>query len=361
MLLHPHGGKQPWLLLNLHGHGQIMRRCHRAFSSPPHNSTVVSPPNRSNDDMDDENRNSNKDDDNDDDENQEVMDDWTLSSDSLTEIAMDDQKKEEDERSVLSAATRAAAEAVRPRNAALGEMIKDGIHDLNQSAFKIQGESKTKRSLFVKEQDPELFVQQETQKAFLLKVAQTALTDVSRTKGMLMCGGETIVILDAKTHKGDSGKQRVAVLYWSLPVSILISKEYSKYDKQYLEYRMHKHITQQGGLRALQQRMTALFSHVYGYPPSVRLEPAPDELIIEMIESVTQNIRLTEDDDDDDDDDDFKHNNNSNDINTATGMWDDEKEGDKMVSPLLKMERLYQETFGVLEDVDSKKDKRKHR
>ncbi|KAL7578737.1 hypothetical protein ACA910_015970 [Epithemia clementina (nom. ined.)] len=167
-----------------------------------------------------------------------------------------------------------------PRNKALADVIRQGLDGLNHAASKIQSASGTKRSLFVVQQDHKFAVQRQVKQSFLFKAAQESLQVVARDKGALTMDGEPIMILDVQVKKGNS---KHAVVYWCLPLHVLVSQDYSKLDKQYFEFRMHQHITKKGGQRALQLQMHSMMSQVYGFPPSIRMEPATDDQIIEVL------------------------------------------------------------------------------
>ena len=199
----------------------------------------------------------------------------------LDELAVDEEL-EEDDADKTNMGEEEKDESCN-RNMAIVEVIRKGLENLNNTASRIQSESQTKRSLFVVEEDPILAARKESNKNFLLQIAQSSLAELSLGKGILSMGGEPMQIVEAKMRGN-----KEAILYWCLPMQILMSETYSKLDKQYFEFRLHKHLTEEGGERALQMKMHQTLHRVYGFPPTVKLEPATNEQLAEIIQIATE-------------------------------------------------------------------------
>jgi hypothetical protein len=163
------------------------------------------------------------------------------------------------------------------KNKVLADIIRNNYQSLNQTALEIQSTPQTGKSLFRRdERGPS--PRQRSEEHLLLTTATTFLDSLDPDH-ILCVRGEPIVIL--KVEWKDS---KLAICYWSLPFSILTDDTLSARDKQILEFRMHKVLTEQGGVQALQRGVHGALRHYY--PPRLRLDPAPDDILLSELQYV---------------------------------------------------------------------------
>lgn len=168
------------------------------------------------------------------------------------------------------------------RNRALAEIIRGGYSRLSQVATDIQSNPITRQSLFglpARESSP----RQKAEEHLLLITTKEVLEALTRKpEGKLVCvEGDPIMILKVEIKPGS----RLATLYWSLPYSVLADDTLVARDKQILEFRMDRLLTQEGGGGALLQRSVHSALRHY-YPPRLRFKPATDDLLLEALEHV---------------------------------------------------------------------------
>ena len=166
------------------------------------------------------------------------------------------------------------------RNKALAEIIRGGFHTLNQVALDIQNNPITRKSLFAPP-DAGPSPRQKAEEHLIHTTATAYLEGVAKKDGKLCVHGEPIVILNVEL-KGT----RLAVLHWALPFSVLADETISMRDKQLLEFRMHQSLVEGGGTQLLQRGVHAALRHYY--PPRLRLDPAPDELLLEAMRDILE-------------------------------------------------------------------------
>lgn len=163
------------------------------------------------------------------------------------------------------------------KNKALAEIIRHNYQSLNQTALTIQNIPQTRKSLFLPlEQGPSPHTKAEEH---LLHTTATNFLESLDAHHKLCVHGEPIEIL--KVELKDS---KLAICYWSLPFSILADENLSSRDKQIMEFRMHKILTEEGGARLLQRGVHGALRHYY--PPRLRLDPAPDNVLLPALQYV---------------------------------------------------------------------------
>lgn len=166
-----------------------------------------------------------------------------------------------------------------PRKKELAEVIRGGFLRLNQAALDIQNNPLTRKSIFAPP-DPEPSPRQKAEEHMIRTTATEYLEKVAKKDGKLCVHGDPIVILDVEVKKGS----RLAVLHWCLPFAILADETVSMRDKQLLEFRMHQILTEGGGTQLIQRGVHAALRHYY--PPRLRLDPAPDELLLKAMRDI---------------------------------------------------------------------------
>ena len=167
------------------------------------------------------------------------------------------------------------------RNKALAEIIRGGFHALNQVAVDIQASPVTLKSIFSPPDEPPS-PRQKAEEHLIYTTATACLEQLAK-QGKLCVHGDPIVILDVELKKG----AKLAVLYWCLPFDVLADDEtLTARDKQILEFRMHNVLTNKGGAQLLQRGIHAALSHYY--PPRIRLDPAPDELLLKTMKDILE-------------------------------------------------------------------------
>eukprot|EP00977_Amphora_coffeiformis_P028869 scaffold37600_cov176-Amphora_coffeaeformis.AAC.3 len=171
-------------------------------------------------------------------------------------------------------------EAEKPlsRNKALAEIIRGGFRTLSQAASAIQSNPITRKSLFAPPEDLPS-PRQKSDEHLIHTTAREFLEGLAKKDGKLCVHGDPIVILNVELK--DS---KLAVLHWALPFSVLADETISNQEKQLLEFRMHKILVDGGGTQLLQRGVHAALRHYY--PPRLRLEPAPDRILLEALNDI---------------------------------------------------------------------------
>ena len=170
------------------------------------------------------------------------------------------------------------AEKPTSRNKALAEVIRGGFHALNQAALDIQSNPITRKSLFAPPDDLPS-PRQKAEEHLIYTTATAYLEALAKKDGKLCVHGDPIVILNVELKD-----TRLAVLHWALPFSVLADETISKREKQLLEFRMHKILVDGGGTQLLQRGVHAALRHYY--PPRLRLDPAPDEILLKAMRDI---------------------------------------------------------------------------
>lgn len=168
---------------------------------------------------------------------------------------------------------------VTSRNKALAEIIRGGYHSLNQVALDIQNASPTRKSIFQAPVDKnQQSTRQKAEARLVLDTANKCMEELAR-QGKLCVQGDPIVLLDVQM-KGS----KLAIVYWCLPYSVLADETMASREKQLMEFRMHNILQKGGGTQMLQRGVHAALRHYY--PPRLQLEPAPDEMLLELMEEI---------------------------------------------------------------------------
>ena len=170
------------------------------------------------------------------------------------------------------------AEQSMSRNKALADIIRGGFRTLNQAALDIQSSPITRKSIFAPP-DASPSPRQKAEEHLIHTTATECLEGLAKKDGKLCVHGDPIVILNVEL-KGS----KLAILHWALPFSVLADETISMREKQLLEFRMHKILVEGGGTQLLQRGVHAALRHYY--PPRLRLDPAPDELLLEVMRDI---------------------------------------------------------------------------
>uniref|UniRef100_A0A7S2Y9C0 Uncharacterized protein n=1 Tax=Entomoneis paludosa TaxID=265537 RepID=A0A7S2Y9C0_9STRA len=177
-----------------------------------------------------------------------------------------------------------------PRNRSLADALRSGLKHLNQNALDIQNEIETRRSLFKEEKivSPRDMRAKNNERR-LLKTAQRCVEELAQTKSILRVHGDPILLLEL-TMSG----HRMATVYWSLPISVLMKKDMPHIEKQYLEFKMHQQITEEGAGQLLSTECHNRMLKYQGFPARVQLKPAKDKQIMELMSRYSEMMEAEE-------------------------------------------------------------------
>ena len=184
------------------------------------------------------------------------------------------------------------------RNKALAEIIRGGYHLLQQGATEIAQAAVTRKSIVGPTQrgpSPRQRAEEHLLYTTVTQCWQQLVNEYQKTNyhyhnnsaamphPLSVNGGEPIVIL--KVELKDS---KLAILYWSLPFSILADhKGMTPRETQILEFRLHQQLTTNEEANVtciLQRRVHAALSHFY--PPRLRFVPAPDHVLVPVLQDM---------------------------------------------------------------------------
>ena len=224
----------------------------------------------------------------------------TQAAETTTQASTDNTEENQD-----SSSSQSVNITDRPRNKALADIIRLGLSSLNRAALDIQNNSLTKRSLFEEytKQDLVKEYKRESNHVRLMRKANECLAHLAERRGLLMVKPHIMLPQNSQRHAALPAPEpivlvdckftghRSADIYWSLPVSILLTNKLSKLDKQFLEYKLHQHITEYGAGKTFSHAVHQAFSHK-GFPPKITLVPAKDAHILQLLQD---NYALGED------------------------------------------------------------------
>lgn len=165
------------------------------------------------------------------------------------------------------------------RNKALASIIREGLPHLNQSAAFIQAARETRMPLGSHEEADGPTHRQESERQRLLRVVTECIDEMAQKDPCLSIQGDPIVILDIQVKPS----VKSALVYWSLPYSILLSESLSFLQKELLQFRMEQVVEQRGEAKVQKLVSSVLRSY---YPPKLHFKPAPPQMIHELTENM---------------------------------------------------------------------------
>ena len=207
---------------------------------------------------------------------------FSTSSDNFTGP---DSDNKESRLSVDDSDTSATSIPIVPRSSRLSSIIRDGVTLLNQSAATIQSNTQTKKSLFTSpeeklESNPKLLAEEHR----IFETAKNCLEDLCTKDSSfpLMAGDEPILLLGVRVNSSFTH----ADLYWSLPYTVLSTKELNDSQLDFLKNKMRERVNGEAG-RTLLHRMNCALSNYY--PPKIRFKEAPPVLLYRVLHDLGVN------------------------------------------------------------------------
>jgi hypothetical protein len=170
------------------------------------------------------------------------------------------------------------------RNKKFASVIREGLTTLNETALAVQASSHTRRPLFPTSQHqqpapPTDKVRAEEHRLF--STAQDCLESLAARHAVysIQGDGDPIYLLACQVKPS----MQVAVLYWTLPLSILLDESIAHSQKERILHGLQQRFLDSDAEMLLQkcvQRKLASY-----YPPKVRLEPATEDMVAEYLNS----------------------------------------------------------------------------
>lgn len=158
-------------------------------------------------------------------------------------------------------------------------MIKEkGLPILESIASEIQ--SKAKDRLLLEDQDKGPSVSQLREARRLHVLVEDAITEYSSKSSLFCIRGEPITVIDVEI----SPDLREAIVHWSLPYGVMMSKELSDTSLERLTNSMQQLLHTRGGSL---QRIVHNRLRKYYRPPKLRYQPARGDMLREELSELT--------------------------------------------------------------------------
>ena len=178
----------------------------------------------------------------------------------------------------------------RIRNKKLASVIREGLGLLNETAITIQASSHTRRPLF-----PDSVVSSSSasrpaalptsdkaraEEHRIFTTAQDCLEMLAPKHSIFTLQGEPISLLGCRVKPS----MQTATLFWTLPLSILLEERLTNFQKEQLLEKVQQRFLDDSSAKTLLQRCVHGKLSSY-FPPKLRLEPAPEDMLNEYLEN----------------------------------------------------------------------------
>jgi hypothetical protein len=169
-------------------------------------------------------------------------------------------------------------------------VIREGLSTLNETALAIQASSHTRRPLFptLHSEPPPSSDKARAEERRIFDTAFDCLEKLALNKNELFTaggGGDPICLLKCRVKPSI----QVAILYWTLPLSVLLDDSLGDTQKEHLLNVFQRRLLQASAESILQKCVHGKLSSYF--PPKVRLEAASADMVQEYLKTM--------DDDDD--------------------------------------------------------------